>query len=39
VLSVIVAKIQKSETFIPGSILGLGGIFEFGSWGILYYLA
>ncbi|CAD8069844.1 unnamed protein product [Paramecium sonneborni] len=38
ILSVVVAKIQKSETFIPGSAVGLLGLIIVGSWGVLLIL-
>ncbi|CAK77088.1 unnamed protein product (macronuclear) [Paramecium tetraurelia] len=38
ILSVVVAKIQKTETFIPGSAVGLLGLIIIGSWAVLLLL-
>ncbi|CAK77936.1 unnamed protein product (macronuclear) [Paramecium tetraurelia] len=38
ILSVAVAKISKSETFIPGSAVGLLGLIIVGSWAVLLIL-
>ncbi|CAD8058133.1 unnamed protein product [Paramecium primaurelia] len=38
ILSVVVAKMQKSETFIPGSVVGLLGLIIIGSWAVLIIL-
>lgn len=40
-LSVLVAKLHKPETFVAGSLVGLGAFIEWSSWatlGVLYYL-
>ncbi|CAD8126990.1 unnamed protein product [Paramecium sonneborni] len=37
--TVIVAKITKPETFIPGAVTSIGGLFEWGSHCVLLYLS
>ena len=31
-ISVIASKVHRFETFVPGCIVGFGGLFEWGSW-------
>lgn len=37
-MSVVVSKIQKPETFIPGAASGLMGLIVVGSWAVLILL-
>lgn len=37
--TVIVARITKPETFIPGAVTSIGGLFEWGSQCVLLYLS
>lgn len=39
IVTVIVAKIHRTETFIPGAISAFGGLFEWGSHVVLLYLS
>ncbi|CAD8135514.1 unnamed protein product [Paramecium octaurelia] len=39
ITTVIVARITKPETFIPGAVTSIGGLFEWGSQGVLLYLS